>query len=87
VLAVTPDVVENLRVVPAGGLTKPTVTNKVDDGTNPNTEKPGALWFTLFWLYEVAAGAMTLCALIENADNNTIAQLIILFHMLLYNLR
>jgi hypothetical protein len=77
----------NLRVVPAGGLTRPTVTNKVDDATNPDTENPIALWFAVFWLYEVAAGAMTLCALSENADSNTIAQLIIVFRMLLYSLK
>jgi hypothetical protein len=43
VLTVTPDVVANLRVVPVGGLTNPTVTNKVDDATNPDTENPVAL--------------------------------------------
>jgi hypothetical protein len=40
VLAVTPVVVLNRRVVPAGGLTNPTVINRLEDGLNPATEKP-----------------------------------------------
>jgi hypothetical protein len=87
VLADTPEVFENLRVVPEGGLTRPTVTNKVDDATNPEIENPGAFWFEVFWLYEVAVGDITLCALREKTEKNIIVQLIILFRMLLYNLR
>jgi hypothetical protein len=37
VLAVTPVVVLNRKVVPAGGLTKPTVINRVVDPLNPET--------------------------------------------------
>jgi hypothetical protein len=40
VLAVTPVVVFNRRVVPAGGFTKPIVIKRVDDTLNPVTEKP-----------------------------------------------
>jgi hypothetical protein len=40
VLAVTPVVVLNRRVVPAGGLTNPTVINRLEDGLKPATEKP-----------------------------------------------
>jgi hypothetical protein len=40
VLAETPAVVLNRRVVPAGGLTNPTVINKLEAALNPDTEKP-----------------------------------------------
>jgi hypothetical protein len=36
-------VVANLRVVPAGGLTNPTVTKRVVDPLNPLTENPLAI--------------------------------------------
>jgi hypothetical protein len=42
VLAVTPAVVANRRVVPVGGLTRPTVTNRVVAELNPETWKPEA---------------------------------------------
>jgi hypothetical protein len=43
VLAVTPDVVLNRRVVPAGGFTNPTVINSEFDTGNPETENPLAV--------------------------------------------
>ena len=47
VLAVTPVVVLNRKVVPAGGLTNPTVINKLEDGLNPVTEKPLTTWLAV----------------------------------------
>jgi hypothetical protein len=43
VLAVTPDVVLNRKVVPAGGFTRPTVINNELVAGNPETENPLAV--------------------------------------------
>jgi hypothetical protein len=47
VLAVTPVVVLNRKVVPAGGLTNPTVINKLEDALNPVTENPLTIWLAV----------------------------------------
>jgi hypothetical protein len=59
-LAVTPEVVFSLNVVPLGGFTRPIVISKVDVALNPEIEKPEALWFDVLCEKEVAVGAETL---------------------------
>jgi hypothetical protein len=47
VLAVTPDVVFNRKVVPEGGFTKPIVIRSVDEALNPFSEKPLTIWLVV----------------------------------------
>jgi hypothetical protein len=58
------------------------VISRVEEALNPVTENPLIIWLDVFWGYDDALGATTLCALKEVQVNNIIAQLQILYHML-----
>jgi hypothetical protein len=60
-----------LKVVPAGGLTKPTDAKSVLDALNPFKTNPLPSWFEVLNWYTLAGGEVILCPkIIVGRKNN-----------------